>query len=123
MKQVQDKEPEERRGEECHLLSGSSENVPAEAAAEAPAEAPARINWVNVMLLFVAAVLYDAAVVGAVDMLGVFVMKEPLSWSATQVSARLLWPRCPNDAVTCGSLCPCLFSSTRRWDTVRRRAA
>lgn len=127
MKQIQNKEPGEQRGEECHLLSDSSEDIHAEAPTEAPTEAlteaPTRINWVNMMLLFVAAVLYDSAVVGAVDLLGVFVMKEPLSWSATQVSVQLLWLRCLNDAVACGSLCPRLFSSTCRWVTERRRAA
>lgn len=91
MKQIQKKEPREQKGEECHLLSDTSENIPAQAPTEAPAEAPTRINWVNMMLLFVAAVFYDSAVVGAVDLLGVFVMKEPLSWSATQVSVQLLW--------------------------------
>lgn len=71
IKQVPIKEPEE----ECQLLPSSAD----------PVEAPARINKGNVLLLFTAAVLYDSAVVGAVDMLGAFEMKEPLSWTATQV--------------------------------------
>uniref|UniRef100_A0A3Q4BZL8 Uncharacterized protein n=1 Tax=Mola mola TaxID=94237 RepID=A0A3Q4BZL8_MOLML len=52
---------------------------------DAPEEVPAKINMPNVVLLFVAAILYNSAVGGAVELLGVFVMKEPLSWTATQV--------------------------------------
>lgn len=48
-------------------------------------DAPARINKVNVLLLLLAAMFYDAAVSGAVDILGVFVVKAPLSWTAAQV--------------------------------------
>ncbi|XP_075885077.1 solute carrier family 46 member 2 [Nelusetta ayraudi] len=75
---------EEEEGEEERrilLIPPSSKDVPA----DTPADAPARVMWVNVVLLFVAAALYDAAVVGAVELLAVFVIKEPLSWSATQV--------------------------------------
>ncbi|XP_028272905.1 thymic stromal cotransporter homolog [Parambassis ranga] len=64
--------------ENCHLLSHTSDNAPV-------AEAPIKINWANVVLLYAAAVLYDAAVGGAIEILGTFVLKEPLSWSATQV--------------------------------------
>ncbi|XP_029940065.1 thymic stromal cotransporter homolog [Salarias fasciatus] len=64
--------------EEGHLLSGSSNEAPV-------VEAAAGIDKVNVALLFVAAFLYDFAVGGAVSMLVAFVLKEPLSWNATQV--------------------------------------
>ncbi|XP_040914651.1 thymic stromal cotransporter homolog [Toxotes jaculatrix] len=74
VKQVSDKDPDES----CHLLSHTSDTAPV-------TEAPAGINKVNVVLLFAAAILYNFAVGGAVEILGVFVMKEPLSWSATQV--------------------------------------
>lgn len=67
-------EPEE----DSHPLSDSSDTA-------AVSEAPVRTVMVNVVLLFVAAVLYDFAVGGAVSMLGAFVLKEPLSWTATQV--------------------------------------
>ncbi|KAM4719764.1 solute carrier family 46 member 2 [Anableps anableps] len=46
---------------------------------------PTGINMVNVVLLFAAAFLYDFAVGGAIDILGSFVLKSPLSWTATQV--------------------------------------
>lgn len=59
--------------EKCRLLSPTSR------------EAPARINKVNVLLLLLAAMFYDAAVSGAVNILGVFVVKAPLSWTAAQV--------------------------------------
>lgn len=63
------------------------------------AEAPAGVNKVNVLLLLLAAMCYDAAVGGAVEILGVFVVKEPLSWTAAQVTPfyRLLC-----DSGTCG---------------------
>ncbi|XP_068190825.1 solute carrier family 46 member 2-like [Antennarius striatus] len=48
-------------------------------------EAPAGINKVNMVLLFAAAVLYGIATNGALDMLGTFVMKQPLNWNATQL--------------------------------------
>lgn len=75
VKQVPNPEPEEEG--HCHVLSDAS--------SDAPVEAPAGINMVNVVLLFAAAMLYDVAVGGAIEILGVFVMKEPLSWTATQV--------------------------------------
>ncbi|XP_044030474.1 thymic stromal cotransporter homolog [Siniperca chuatsi] len=73
VKQVSKKEPEEN----SQLPSHASSNV--------AVEAPAGINMVNVALLFAAAVLYGSAVGGAVEILAVFVMKQPLSWNATQV--------------------------------------
>uniref|UniRef100_A0A3Q0T3B8 Solute carrier family 46 member 2 n=1 Tax=Amphilophus citrinellus TaxID=61819 RepID=A0A3Q0T3B8_AMPCI len=66
--------PEEKH----HLLSHASTNTPV-------VEAPIGINKVNVALLFVAAILYDFAVGGAVEVLGAFVLKAPLSWDATLV--------------------------------------
>lgn len=51
-----------------------------------PDEAPPRINKANVLLLLLAAMSYDFAVGGAVEILGVFVVKEPLSWTAAQVT-------------------------------------
>ncbi|XP_037609736.1 thymic stromal cotransporter homolog [Sebastes umbrosus] len=56
-----------------------------DATSEVPVEAPAGRNRVNVVLLFVSAILYGSAVGGAVEILSVFVLKEPLSWNATQV--------------------------------------
>ncbi|KAK5851821.1 hypothetical protein PBY51_023345 [Eleginops maclovinus] len=61
----------------CQLLPQTS--------AQVPVEAPVERNMVNVALLFVAAVLYVSAVGGGVEILGPFVLKEPLSWTATQV--------------------------------------
>lgn len=70
VKQSPSKAPEEG----CPLLPPTSH------------DAPARINKLNVLLLLLAAMFYDAAVSGAVDMMAVFVVKEPLSWTAAQVS-------------------------------------
>ncbi|XP_068430634.1 solute carrier family 46 member 2 [Clinocottus analis] len=54
---------------------------------DSPGEVPAPVerNRVNVVLLVATAVLYVAAVGGAVGIMDAFVLKEPLSWSATQV--------------------------------------
>lgn len=48
-------------------------------------DVPIKKNITNVALLFAAAVLYSSAVGGAVEILGSFVLKEPLSWNAKQV--------------------------------------
>lgn len=69
------RQPEERE----NLISPTCEEPPA-----APA-APPTTNMVNVALLFMAAFLYDFAVGGAIEILGSFVLKAPLSWTATQV--------------------------------------
>ncbi|XP_022069843.1 thymic stromal cotransporter homolog [Acanthochromis polyacanthus] len=74
VKQVRSEGPEEN----SLLLSSSSDS-------STVVEPPPKINKVNVVLLFVAAFLYDFAVGGAVGILGAFVLKEPLSWTATQV--------------------------------------
>lgn len=75
VKGVSNGEPKEDR----HLLLHASTNAPV-------VEAPVEINRVNVALLFVAAILYDFAVGGAIEVLGAFVLKAPLSWNATLVS-------------------------------------
>lgn len=64
--------------ETYHLLSHASRNTRL-------VEGSAGINKLNVVLLFVAAFLYDFAVGGAIEILGSFVLKSPLSWTATQV--------------------------------------
>ncbi|XP_047425166.1 thymic stromal cotransporter homolog isoform X2 [Mugil cephalus] len=74
VKQVHKREPDES----SHLLSRASSSSLA-------VEAPAAVNVVNVVLLFAAAILYDFAVGGAAEILTAFVLKAPLSWSATQV--------------------------------------
>lgn len=71
------KVPTEVAAEECCLLSASRHDAP---------DFPAKINKVNVALLLLAAISYDTAVCGAVTILGVFVVKEPLSWTAAQVT-------------------------------------
>ncbi|KAG8010823.1 Thymic stromal cotransporter-like protein [Nibea albiflora] len=63
--------------EDCQVFSQASSDV--------PVAAPVRIDRVNVALLFAAAILYSFSVGGAIEILGAFVMKEPLSWNATQV--------------------------------------
>lgn len=43
------------------------------------------MDTTSTALLFVAGILYDVAVTGGVEILGVYVLVEPLSWTATQV--------------------------------------
>ncbi|XP_026075071.1 thymic stromal cotransporter homolog isoform X2 [Carassius auratus] len=40
---------------------------------------------INIALLFVSGILYDIAVAGGMEMLGAYVLKDPLSWGATEV--------------------------------------
>ncbi|XP_072309961.1 solute carrier family 46 member 2 [Eucyclogobius newberryi] len=51
----------------------------------AHSNAPSQRNLPNIALLFTAAVLYSTAVGGAINVLGTFVLREPLSWDAKQV--------------------------------------
>lgn len=46
---------------------------------------PPQRNIINVALLFAAAILYSSSVGAAINVLGAFVLKEPLSWNAQQV--------------------------------------
>lgn len=50
-----------------------------------PARLEQQKNIPNVVLLFIAAILYSSAVSAAINVLGPFVLKEPLSWNAKQV--------------------------------------
>lgn len=40
---------------------------------------------INIALLFVSGILYDIAVAGGMEMLGAYVLKDPLNWGATEV--------------------------------------
>ncbi|CAL1569836.1 unnamed protein product [Knipowitschia caucasica] len=46
---------------------------------------PIQRNLPNISLLFIAAIFYTSSVGGAINVLGAYVLKEPLSWNATQV--------------------------------------
>ncbi|XP_001928462.1 thymic stromal cotransporter homolog [Sus scrofa] len=50
-----------------------------------PAPGKARPQKTIIALLFVGAVIYDLAVVGTVDVIPLFVLREPLSWNQVQV--------------------------------------
>ncbi|KAM9841148.1 solute carrier family 46 member 2 isoform 1-T1 [Aulostomus maculatus] len=52
---------------------------------DAAVETCVGINRINVFLLFSAATLYVSSVGGAMEILGFFVMREPLNWNAVQV--------------------------------------
>ncbi|XP_068609410.1 solute carrier family 46 member 2-like [Brachionichthys hirsutus] len=63
--------------EECQTLSNASRSV--------QGEAPPGMNKVNMVLLFAATMLYESGRDGAVELLPIFVMKEPLNWNATEL--------------------------------------
>ncbi|KAM3600391.1 uncharacterized protein V6R79_022695 [Siganus canaliculatus] len=75
--QIKKKEPSQEPEDESHPM--------AKASGRGNVETPTQRNLGNVVLLISAAVLYGSAVAGGVDILNVFVMKAPLSWTATQV--------------------------------------
>lgn len=50
-----------------------------------PAPGKARPRKTIIALLFVGAIIYDLAVVGTVDVIPLFVLREPLSWNQVQV--------------------------------------
>ncbi|XP_055010037.1 thymic stromal cotransporter homolog [Boleophthalmus pectinirostris] len=72
--QVTDVSNREEEDESCGLIPPSVHSEP-----------PIQKNLPNIILLFISAILYSSAVGGAINVLGAFVMKEPLSWDAKQV--------------------------------------
>lgn len=74
VKQVSDSEQDDGRG----LIADGTGGV--------CVEAPRGNNWLNVALLFAGGVLYDVAVGGAMEILVIFEVTEPLNWNATQVT-------------------------------------
>ncbi|NXG62663.1 TSCOT protein, partial [Hemiprocne comata] len=81
----------------CPAKAKSEENVgnqlPAQKEAAAgssqPSESSSSIlvspSKLIIMMLFVAAILYDLAVVGAMNVLPLFLLREPLSWNAVEI--------------------------------------
>ncbi|NXI73212.1 TSCOT protein, partial [Anseranas semipalmata] len=52
---------------------------------ENSSQAPITPSKLIIIMLFVAAILYDLAVVGAINVLPLFLLREPLSWNAVQI--------------------------------------
>ncbi|KAM5298944.1 solute carrier family 46 member 2 [Ctenodactylus gundi] len=50
-----------------------------------PPQSKARPPTIILVLLFAGAIIYDLAVVGAVDVMSLFVLREPLNWNQVQV--------------------------------------
>lgn len=59
--------------------AGSSQPV------ESSSSTPASPSKLIIAMLFVAAILYDLAVAGAMDVLPLFLLREPLSWNAVEI--------------------------------------
>ncbi|NXA11083.1 TSCOT protein, partial [Sapayoa aenigma] len=83
----------------CSAKAKSTEEVgsqlPAHTGAAAAAESSQRSESISstpvspskltIILLFVAAILYDLAVVGAMNVLPLFLLREPLNWNAVEI--------------------------------------
>uniref|UniRef100_A0A8C3PP57 Solute carrier family 46 member 2 n=1 Tax=Calidris pygmaea TaxID=425635 RepID=A0A8C3PP57_9CHAR len=52
---------------------------------ESSSSTPISPSKLIIIMLFVAAILYDLAVVGAMNVLPLFLLREPLSWNAVQI--------------------------------------
>ncbi|NXJ09780.1 TSCOT protein, partial [Odontophorus gujanensis] len=52
---------------------------------ESSSQTPFTPSKLIIMMLFVAAILYDLAVVGAMNVLPLFLIREPLSWNAVEI--------------------------------------
>ncbi|NWI95095.1 TSCOT protein, partial [Pitta sordida] len=72
--------------EECSQLPA---NTGAATGSSQPPEGisstPVSTSKLTIILLFVAAILYDLAVVGAMSILPLFLLREPLSWNAVEI--------------------------------------
>ncbi|XP_074022812.1 solute carrier family 46 member 2 [Numenius arquata] len=54
-------------------------------ASESSSSTPISPSKLIIIMLFVAAILYDLAVVGAMNVLPLFLLREPLSWNAVEI--------------------------------------
>ncbi|NXL63231.1 TSCOT protein, partial [Chordeiles acutipennis] len=52
---------------------------------ESSSSTPVTPSKLTIIMLFVAAILYDLAVVGAMNVLPLFLLREPLSWNAVEI--------------------------------------
>ncbi|NWQ78065.1 TSCOT protein, partial [Columbina picui] len=52
---------------------------------ESSSSTPVSPSKLTIIMLFVAAILYDLAVVGAMNVLPLFLLREPLSWNAVEI--------------------------------------
>ncbi|XP_035165167.1 thymic stromal cotransporter homolog [Oxyura jamaicensis] len=72
----------EEIGGQVPACTGAAESAqPSESSSKTPVT-PSKLI---IIILFVAAILYDLAVVGAMNVLPLFLLREPLSWNAVQI--------------------------------------
>ncbi|XP_030367525.1 thymic stromal cotransporter homolog [Strigops habroptila] len=71
----------------CPAKPKSAEEVGSQLPAhtESSSSTPVSPSKLIIIMLFVAAILYDLAVVGAMNVLPLFLFREPLSWNAVQI--------------------------------------
>ncbi|XP_043916956.1 thymic stromal cotransporter homolog isoform X2 [Protopterus annectens] len=72
------------QSERTPLLHGREENTLASVNTE-PVENVVAVDKAIIFLLFAAAILYDLAVAGGVDVLPMFLIKEPLKWGPEEI--------------------------------------
>ncbi|XP_010218101.1 PREDICTED: LOW QUALITY PROTEIN: thymic stromal cotransporter homolog [Tinamus guttatus] len=69
-------------GDQVPDSAGASQNS---SSSESINLAPASPSKLTIVMLFAGAILYDLAVVGAMNVLPLFLLKEPLSWSPVEI--------------------------------------
>ncbi|NXV50214.1 TSCOT protein, partial [Uria aalge] len=65
----------------AHKEAAARSSQPSESSSSTPVS-PSKLT---IIMLFVAAIFYDLAVVGAMSVLPLFLLREPLSWNAVQI--------------------------------------
>lgn len=76
-----DKSVEEAGSQLPGHTGGAESTQPSESSSQTPVT-PSKLI---IIMLFVAAILYDLAVVGAMNVLPLFLIREPLSWNAVEI--------------------------------------
>ncbi|XP_071436110.1 solute carrier family 46 member 2 [Pithys albifrons albifrons] len=72
-------------GSQLPTPTGAAAAVGSSQPSEGSSSTPVSPSKLTIILLFVAAILYDFAVVGAMNVLPLFLLKEPLSWNAVEI--------------------------------------
>ncbi|NXU59083.1 TSCOT protein, partial [Turnix velox] len=74
-----------KSAEEGGQLPAHKETAGSSQLSESSSSSPVSPSKFTIAMLFVAAILYDLAVVGAMNVLPLFLLREPLSWNAIEI--------------------------------------
>ncbi|NXF06667.1 TSCOT protein, partial [Smithornis capensis] len=75
----------EEVGSQLPAHAGATAAAGSSQPSEGISSTPVSPSKLTIILLFVAAILYDLAVVGAMNVLPLFLLREPLSWNAVEI--------------------------------------